>query len=199
MARKDLRMKAIWILATAFLVPVASADQIYTYGFLTLPSGWTAQSPWTFSPSGAQVNLSASGGPPVSVSADMESDSAPIVLPTGTDSVRVVLTSTYTLSGYYTSGEAYASVSASALLDGVYHTILYDSDSWGFPCHEPNATYQVTFPASGGQSLAFDFLASAGAFGGQAQVNWQISSMIVTAFGPVALQRETWAGIKTFL
>jgi hypothetical protein len=190
-------MRAACILLCALLVPVASADNVYTYTFQSLPPGWAAQAGWTFGLSGAVLSISASGGPGMSVSSEIQSDSAPLTMYSGTDSVNVSLTCTYSLTGWYSSGESYASVSAYALLDGVSHTIMYDSESWGFPNQEPSAVYDCSFPASEGQSLVFSFTGSAGAFGAYAHVDWNITSLVVTVFGPTSLDLQTWGGIKS--
>ncbi|MDM7991905.1 MAG: hypothetical protein QUS11_01185 [Candidatus Fermentibacter sp.] len=132
--------------------------------------------------------------------ADLESDSAPIVLPMETDSVLVSLTCEYELDGWFSTGEAYATVSAKAYLDGVAYTVLFDSDSWGFPARDGIdnlASYSVAFPASAGQEITFLFRASASAFGGGASVDWTISLLQVTVSGPMALQGQTWAEIKS--
>jgi len=191
-------MKVLCVIA--ILMPLASvhADLVYTYEFQTLPAGWSAESPWTFGGSGAVLSIGASGGPPSTASAEIQSDSAPLPLYAGTDSVRVVLNCTYSLTGWYSSGESYATVNARAFLDGVGHTILFDSDYWGWKERDGmlDAAYQITFPASEGQDLTFSFIGSVGAFGAYAHIDWTITSLVVTVYGPTSLDRRSWGRIK---
>jgi len=172
------------------------ADEVYTYDFQSLPEGWTADPEWSFGSTGAEATVSAWGGPPSSNSAYLESDMQPIVLPPGTDSVRVQVEEDHSLSGYFTTGEAYASVMATAYKNGDYYIVFSASESWGFPDHQSDGFSSITFPASEGDLLTFRFMTSASAFGGSATAMFHVYSLSVTAYGPTSLSHSTWATIK---
>lgn len=157
-------------LLTVILLPVfpLMADVVYNYDFQTLPDDWTADPQWSFGSTGAEATVSASGGPPVSNSAVMESDSEPIVLPAGTDSVLIQVSEDHVLDGYFTTGEAYASVYGWVYHNGSSQTIFSFSQSWGFPYRSFGGTSSISFPAEGGDYLAFKFRTSASAYGGYA-------------------------------
>jgi hypothetical protein len=193
-------MRAVPLLLIIGLLGTASADQIITYSFNSLPSGWYANSEWVFSPAGAVCDISVTTSGPYSASktGNMDSDSAPIVLPTGTDSVQVTLVCDFSMTGWATTGESNACVWARAYCGTGSYTILYDSASWGFnSAGGSRADYCVSFPASAGQSLVFDFYAHVGSyFGANAHVIWTVSSLAVTIYGPTVLEHDSWAEIK---
>lgn len=187
-----------FILAAVLLLPILPllADVVYTYDFQTLPEDWTADPEWSFGSGGAAVAVSASGGPPVSNYAMMESDSEPIMLPAGTDSVLIQVSQDHTLDGYFTTGEAYASVYGWAYHNGSSLTLFSFSQSWGFPYRSSRDTSSVSFPAEEGDYLAFKFSVYASAFGGSATSTLQIYYMTVTAYVNTAIENSTWADIK---
>ncbi len=176
-------------------LPVA-ADQVYTYDFQSLPDGWTADLQWSFGPTGAEASTGATGGPPVSNYADLESDSTEIILPAGTDSLRVQVEEDHSLSGYYTTGEASAYVCVNTYRNGDFYSVFWDSQSWGFPDCGPNGTSSVSFPASEGDVISFRLTVSAFACGGHAQAMLHVYSMTVTAYGSTPVSRSTWGAIK---
>jgi len=193
-------MRAVPLLLIIGLLGTASADQIITYSFNSLPSGWYANSEWVFSPSGGvcDINVTTSGPYSASKTGSMDSDSAPIVLPTGTDSVQVTLVCDYSMTGWSSTGESSACVRARAYNDGNLHTILYDSESWGFNSGGTRSDYCVTFPAAAGQDLVFDFYAYVGSsYGANAHVIWNVTSLAVTIYGPTVLEHDSWAEIKS--
>jgi len=191
------------LLALAF--SLASADIVYPYYFESLPPGWTTNGPeWTFGPQGAFIHIGiSSGGQPASYRVDMESDSEPIVLPTGTDSVLVSLTCDYNMEGSYSTGEATATIYTTVYLDGESKSLFSVSRHWGFlngDGIDNPGTYSITFPASAGQEITFFFRASVSAYGSgsRATIDWSIPLLQVTAYCPSALQSRTWARIKSF-
>lgn len=129
--------------------------------------------------------------------ANLESDSEPIVLPAGTDSVLIQVSESHFLDGYFTSGEAYASVGGYVIHNGSSQTIFSFSQSWGFPYRSSRGTSSISFPAGEGDFLAFWFRTSASAYGGYAISTLHLYSMMVTAYGNTAIENTTWADIKS--
>lgn len=196
-------MKSICLL-TAVLVPlsVSLADETYSWDFQELPSGWYADPDWEFGPDGAWVYLhTSSAGAPLTNDAEMTSETEPMIMPAGTYAVKVSISGSYNFGGGVNwDGMADACVCARAYLNGEYHTVLFDNETWDSDARDetrPEPFNSVTFPAAEGDALYFWLYARASAMDGWANVMWEVTSLTAHIYIGSTLDRSTWGRIKT--
>ncbi|MBD3277023.1 MAG: hypothetical protein GF388_01875 [Candidatus Aegiribacteria sp.] len=196
-------MKSICFLM-AVLVPFSAllANETYSWDFQELPAGWYADPDWEFGPDGAWVFLhTSSAGAPLSNDAEITSENEPMLMPAGTYAVKVSITGSYTFGGGVNwNGMADACVCARAYLNGEYHTVLFDNETWDSDAVDGTVAERsgsVTFPASEGDSLYFWLYARASAMDGWANVMWEVTSLTVIIYNGSSSERSTWGQIKT--
>ena len=184
-----------YLLIIPVLAAAALADVTWTYDFQELPEGWMNDD-WTFGSSGASVFTSALGGAYTTDTGTMTSDT--FVMPYGTTSVSVGVTDIWFFDGYATTGSSLASIEVIVYETTVNYTVEYDFQTWSAAMDdsgEGRSAY-ITFPAGEGTSFHIRFQSYADAEGAYAEVDWNVTELLVIARDAEVLQQSTWAGVK---
>lgn len=166
-------------------------DTVWNYDLTYLPDGWSTDSNWVFTPTGASISIYAAGN-------NYEHDegsiyTATIMIPDNCDSV-IIHADQEIFSGYQGEG------GASAMLRYCYNDQVWHSNYIGGPI--TTDPIHLSIPPIPGQGLTFWFHAtvSGGSFNhyGMGSVDWDVSDLTLTFYGDaMAFSQSTWAGIKT--
>jgi len=192
-------MKALVIILilSAFTI---SADTLWSWTFEALPTDWTANEFWSFSASGGHSHVSATASGPGSYSQTATMVSQTLTVPDSVTSLTVSVTDTWEWDGWCASGESNCYIWLRLLpTAGGYYTIEFDSHSWGFDlCTDDLRTTEVEVPLSAGDSFGVSFYSRASAsYGASATMDWYVEGLSISGNYETALDRSTWAGIKT--
>jgi hypothetical protein len=192
-----MKTLVIILLFSAFTI---SADTLWSWTFEALPTDWTANGYWSFSPSGAHSHVSATVSGPGSYSQTATMVSPVLTVPDSVTSLTVSATDTWNWSGWATTGESNCCIWLRLLpTAGGYYTIEFDSHSWGFDlCTDDLRTTEVEVPLTTGDSFSVSFYSRASAsYGGSATMDWYVEGLSISGNYETSLNRSTWADIKT--
>jgi len=181
---------------------VGDAGVLWQFDFEELPSGWSADSLWEFPGDGAVLFLYASADSGYNWQSQMWSEE--LVIPSGVDSIWILLTDQHMNWGAVGGGYAWSSMGAEVYLDGIHSLSLWGQyNEWG-KGYGPDAPqdHQVMgiLPVDAGDVLDFGFHGEVHAQGGAfASIEYVIYGLVVSSSPIVSLESTTWAGIKSLL